>query len=96
MNIFKTIWSWISSAFMSFVKQAVDQLTQKLIVSLKDFAVQAVTRLSTTDLTSAEKRKEAFDLIKAEAIAKGLEYKDSAIYLLIEICVAKIKSNENK
>jgi len=94
INVFKWIWSKISNLFISFVKSAVDQLTQKLIVELKDFAVNVVTELTTSDLSSAQKRKEAFDKIKAEAISRGLEYKDSAINLLIEICVAQLKKSE--
>jgi hypothetical protein len=72
----------------------VDQLTQKLIVELKDFATKIVLDLATTDLTSTQKRKEAFDKIKAEAIARGIAYRDSAINLLIELCVAATKKEE--
>lgn len=94
MNIFQKFWNWISNAFISFIKAAIDQLTQKFIVELKDFALQVVTELATTDLTNVQKRNEAFAKIKAEAIAKGLTYKDSAINLLIELAVAQLKKNE--
>lgn len=91
MNIFAWLWSKISNVFLSFVKTAVDQLTQTLIVALKDFAVETVAELATTDLTNAAKRAEAFKKIKDQAIAEGLEYKDSAINLLIELAVAQLK-----
>ena len=94
MNFFKWLWEKISNAFVAFIKTAVDQLTQKFIVEFKDFALKVVMDLATTDLTSAAKRKEAFDKIKAEAIARGIEYKDSAINLLVELCVAQIKKSE--
>jgi len=90
MNIFQKLWSWISNAFLGFVKSAVDQLTQKLIVELKDLAIAIVSELEAGNLTSAAKRAEAFKRIKAEAVAKGLAYKDSAINLLIELAVASI------
>ena len=91
MNIFAWIWSKISNAFVSFIKSAVDKLTQTLVVALKDFAVSAVAKLADTDLSNSAKRAEAFKLIKDEAIAKGIEYKDSAINLLIELAVAQLK-----
>lgn len=94
MNIFQKLWSWITNAFVSFVKSAVDQLTQKLIVELKDFALNVVLDLASSDLSSAAKRAEAFKRIKEEAIAKGIEYKDSAINLLIELAVAQLKKSE--
>jgi hypothetical protein len=93
MNIFKWLWEKISNAFIAFVKEAVDKLTQKLIAELKDYAVEVVTELASTDLTNAQKRKEAFDKLVAEAKEKGLEYKDSAINLLIELAVAKLKKD---
>lgn len=96
MNIFQKIWSWISNAFISFIKAAVNQLTQKFIVELKDFAIETVMNLATTDLTSEEKRTEAFNLIKAEAIERGLTFKDSAINLLIELAVTQLKKNEGE
>ena len=77
MNVFKTIWGWISNAFLNFVKGAVDQITQKLIVEFKDFAVELIAELATTDLTSAQKRKEAFDKIKAEIIAMLVKQYDN-------------------
>lgn len=94
MNFFQWIWSKISNLFINFVKSAVNKLTQKLIVDLKDFALEVVTELASTDLTNTQKRKEAFDKIKAEAISRGLEYKDSALNLLVELCVASIKKTE--
>ena len=94
MNVLKWLWEKISNAFVSFVKDAVSKLTQKLIVELKDFAVKIVLDLATTDLSSAEKRKEAFKKIRDEAIARGLEYSDSAVNLLIELAVAALKKKD--
>ena len=94
MNIFKWIWEKITNAFVSFVKSAVDKLTQKLIVELKDFATNVVMDLASSDLSNAAKRAEAFKRIKEKAIEKGLEYKDSAINLLIELAVTNLKKSE--
>jgi len=94
MNIWKWLWEKICSIFISFVKSAVDQLSQKLIVELKDFGLSVVTALENTDLTSEEKRLEAFEQIKAEAIRRGLAFRDSSINLLIELCVSQLKQLE--
>jgi Holliday junction resolvasome RuvABC DNA-binding subunit len=94
MNIIKWIWNKISNAFFSFVKEAVEKLTQKLIVELKDFASDLISELSLKDLTNTEKRNAAFKAIKEEAIKRGLGYRDSSINLLIELAVAKLKKEE--
>ena len=91
MNLIKWIWNKISNSFLSFVKEVVNKLTQKLIVELKDFAYDAVREVNIKDLTNSEKRKEVFKKIKEEAITRGLEYKESAINLLIELAVQKLK-----
>ena len=93
MNIFKWIWEKISNNFISFVKEAVGKLTQKLIVELKEFAYDIVRDLSIKDLTDTEKRNQAFKKIKDEAIQKGIAYKDSAIYLLVELAYQKLKGD---
>jgi hypothetical protein len=41
--------------------------------------------------SNEEKRKRAFEMIKAEAIASGKDLKDSAINLAIELAVQLIK-----
>jgi len=71
MNLIKWIWNKISNSFLSFVKEVVNKLTQKLIVELKDFAYDAVREVNIKDLTNSEKRKEVFKKIKEEAITKG-------------------------
>lgn len=94
MNIFKWLWGKISNAFINFIREAVSQLTQKLIVELKDFALKVVTEIDISDLTNVQKRAEAFKRIKEEAIARGLAYKDSSINLLVELVVAQLKKSE--
>ena len=91
-EFFSMLWNKIRNLFLSFVKEAVGQLTQKLVVELKDFAVQTVLDLENSDLTDNEKRKEAFKRIVAEAKTRGLTYTDSAINFLIELAVQKLKA----
>jgi hypothetical protein len=91
-EFFSMLWNKIRNLFLSFVKDAVGELTQKLVVELKDFAVQTVATLENSDLTDVAKRKAAFTQIVSEAKARGLVYSDSAINFLIELAVQKLKS----
>jgi len=93
MNWLKSLLSKFLSIFKSFVDEAVDAVGKAFIAEFKDFAVKAVADLSTSDLSSDEKRKAAFNKIKAEAIAKGKTVADSTVNLLIELAVSKIKQN---
>lgn len=94
MNIFKWIWEKISNTFISFVKEAVSKLTQKLVAELKDFAYDIVKELSIGDLTNSEKRNQAFKKIKDEVIKRGIEFKDSSVYFLVELAYQKVKGEE--
>lgn len=88
-------WSWLTSFFhnvlSSFLKQVFTAARAKAIELLKDVAVNAVTKLADTDLSNEEKRKAAFEEIKAYAIAKGIAAGDSVINLAIELAVAVVK-----
>lgn len=94
MNWLKSLWAKFVSVFKSFVDEAVDVVAKAFIAEFKDFAVSTVLKLASTDLSSADKRKAAFDAIKAEAKAKGKTVADNTINLLIELAVSKIKKTE--
>lgn len=57
-----------------------------------DLAMEVVTELAETDLSSAEKREAAFNKIKEKLVEEGKEVKNSLINLAIEIAVNKLKS----
>lgn len=89
------IWSWflqwIFPSIVSFIKDVFTEARQKAIDVLKDIAIETVTELSKTDLTSEEKRKSAINKIKVYAMSKALDVKDSTIALIVEMAVAKLK-----
>lgn len=87
----KSSWNKLVSIFKSFVEDAVTLAAKEFIAEFKDLALSTVTTLATSDLSSADKRKEAFEVIKNAAIAKGKSYSDNTINLLIELAVSKIK-----
>jgi hypothetical protein len=55
-----------------------------LMAKLKDVATESIKRLATSNLSSDQKRKQAFKEIKEYAISKALTFNDSDIYLIIE------------
>jgi hypothetical protein len=67
-------------------------MLQALLGELADVAIVAVKEAAKMETWSnEEKRRRAFEMIKAEAIASGKELKDSAINLAIELAVQLIK-----
>lgn len=92
MNIFKTLIDLFRNSFLDFLKAVFSPLSKKLVEELKDFAIDTVKELQESDLTSAEKRKEAFKKIKAEAIERGLAFTESALYLIIELALQYVKN----
>jgi len=76
-NVLKTI-------FVVFSKEIIDELL--------DFAISICGELDGKDLSSSDKRKEAFKAIKDEATVRGMNLRDSLINLLIELAVNYIRS----
>ncbi len=96
MNFFALLWNKIKRAFLDFINAAVPVLTQKFVVALREFGEEEVKLLDIQTITNEEKRKLAFDAIKAEALKKGIEFRDSAIYFLIEVAVQKLNAYKNE
>jgi hypothetical protein len=75
-----------------FFKPFAKAMLQHVVGELADFVIYVVRTLMTVDnLTSEEKRKQAFEAIKAEAKRRRVALKDSAINLAIELAVQLIK-----
>ena len=75
-----------------FFKPFAKAMLQAVLGELAQVAIFAVQQLSSVEtLTDEEKRKKAFEIIKAEAKQRGKELKDSAINLAIELAVQLLK-----
>jgi hypothetical protein len=75
-----------------FFKPFAKAMLEHVVGELADFVIYVVRTLMTVDnLTSEEKRKQAFEAIKAEAKRRRVELKDSTINLAIELAVQLIK-----
>ena len=66
------------------VQEALTELQRRAWMDLKDIGMQAVAEAKSGNLSSEEKRKQAFDRIKAYAQARIQTYPDSIIFWVIE------------
>ena len=97
MSILGKMFGWIgrrvvdvAKALRDFVRS--DAVKQLLSTALGAIAEQVVSELQVENIANGEKRQAAIQRISAKALEQGLEVKESAIRLLIELVVAKIKS----
>jgi len=91
-NWIKSMWNRALKAFKEFMAVALPTAAQIIMGELKDFAVEVVSSLDGTTLLNAEKREEAFNAIKEEAIRRGFSVSSSLIYTLVELAVQYLKS----
>lgn len=95
MGFFSNIWAWIKS-FGSEVLTFLEPFGKILAASggalLTEIALDAVTTMATTSMTNEEKRDAAFKEIKKNAKAKGLSAGENVIRAVLELAVAKLKT----
>ncbi len=91
---------WISDLFLkvfravkSILKAVFTAAFQLLLERLKDIATESITKLATADLSSSEKREQAFKEIKAYALQKALFFNDRDISLVIEIIYSQLRND---
>ena len=85
------LWNKFLAAFDGFIKEVFDAESKLLIGQFKDVAIAIVAKLMTADLSSDEKRAQAFKELKESAIAAGKDLSSSMLNLLIELAVARWK-----
>ncbi len=75
-----------------FFKPFARAMIKTLLGEVAEVAIMAVKQLAEYEtLTNEEKRRRALEIIKAEAIARRKELKDSAINTAIELAVQLLK-----
>jgi len=87
MGFLTTLFGWLKGLFA----QAAETMTGKIAESLADIATVVVTELAAGNLTSNQKRAEAYNRIWSAAISEGMEVTTAAINLAIELAVAVVK-----
>jgi len=90
---FKKLWSRVVKIFKTFVEDAIDDVTKKVIAELKDFAVDTVASLDLQTLKNSTKRKKALEAILAEAKKRGIALSGSVGNLLVELALQYVKNN---
>lgn len=87
----KNLFSKALRAFKRFLKEVYTRVKMLIMAELLDFAKFTVKELAQTPLENTEKREEAFNRIKKEAIKRGKRIRDHDIYRLIENVVTWYK-----
>lgn len=85
--IFSGLWTFLKPVLIVLLNDVKDEVLE--------FALETVTELSAKNLTSWEKRDQAFELIKGKLEEEGKEVADSSVNLLLEMAVSKLKAEAN-
>ena len=78
-------------AWTAIKKEVANAINNK---ALQNLAVSIVDSLKDKDMTNREKRDRAAELLKAQALALGMDIKDSIVNTLVELAVVYIKNKE--
>ena len=89
---FTGLWNKFIASFNVFIKEVFDAETKLVIGQFNVIAVAIIAKLATSDLSSDEKRVQAFKEIKEAALAAGKDLSNSMINLLIELAVRRFKA----
>jgi len=102
-NVFSKIGQWFKKTFSvllrifkDFFKKAFSELEKIVIAEFKEVAIEIVSTLKTTDLTSEEKRKAAFKELKKLISVSKYNVRDGLINALIEIAYSYVVNNPEK
>ena len=76
-------------AWDAIKKEVSDAVNNK---KLQNLAVGIVESLQDEDLANSQKRDKAFGLLKAQALAMGMDIKDSVANTMIELAVVYVKN----
>lgn len=88
---FKDIFLGLSRAFKKFVEEFAKNLMDKELQAIWEIAKPIVLNLMKSDLSSDEKRKEAFRMTALTLKAEGKNFKDHQINMILESLVFTIK-----
>ena len=91
MPWYKIVWSWI----WDFIKPVAVALMKDGGEHLATIAMIIVKELSASNLSNAEKREQAVVKLTARVIQEGWKFGESAIRIVIEMAVQKMKAEES-
>jgi len=79
------VWKLLKPVFIMIAKEIKEESIE--------LALEIVEELSKSDLSSEQKRLQAFNTIKIELQDSGKELADASINLLVELAVSKLRRN---
>jgi hypothetical protein len=88
------MWTTIAvlmSGVWKLLKPVLIMIAKEIKEESIELALEIVEELAKSDLSSEEKRLQAFNTIKIELQDSGEELADASINLLVELAVSKIK-----
>ena len=91
ISIIKRWFYALLRSFWGLLKDIFSGAVEMILAQLKDITIHTVEELEKTDLTSEQKRKEAFERISDYAKNKKIDAQASLINLAIELAVQYIK-----
>ena len=81
----------LMSGVWKLLKPVLIMIAKEIKEESIELALEVVEELAKSDLSSEEKRLQAFNTIKIELQDSGEELADASINLLVELAVSKIK-----
>lgn len=90
-EFFSSIFTFLKTSFEKALPVIFDQFIKGSINAIWDTTKEEVYKLSASDLTNEEKRKAAYEAVKAKALAEGKFVSDALVNLAIELAVAFFK-----
>jgi hypothetical protein len=90
------MWTTIAvlmSGVWKLLKPVLIMIAKEIKEESIELALEIVEELSNTDLSSEQKRLQAFNTIKIELQDSGEELADASINLLVELAVSKLRRN---
>lgn len=90
------MWTTITllmSGVWKLLKPVLIMIAKEIKEESIELALEIVEELAKSDLSSEEKRLQAFNTIKIELQDSGNELADASINLLVELAVSKLRRN---
>lgn len=99
MNIFKVIGDFFKNAFFpkfkDFLKSVFTSAVSVAMAEVQDTVTKVVKDLSSSDLSTADKREEAYKRVVETLKSSGKEASESIIRSTIELAVLSLKNSQS-
>lgn len=94
-TLFLKLWAWVTGSsvkLFNFLAPILASNAAALLETLAPIALEAVASAAVSGKSGADKRQEAFDAIKAAAIAQGVKAGADVINTSIELALLNLRA----